>query len=251
MNKTNFKQLSQMFSKMNELEKKYNLNLISDLDISSHNYYFNTPSKFKMEYFKFCLHLFEFDKPLKIINNKSYNKLSGLTYGDKKPIEIKELFRGARNISHHLNLIKDNNYHPGIGDYFYGLYTATSFETAKRYAENNDENVLHLKTQNMTVADNLFFDIILSNLDKDLSCMNVPENKIECFQEFVSTLSEQDKIKFFKLLYDNISIFAMYLGVDCIFDQNFPSFVLLNRGKIVISQKEADRIAESSQFQLQ
>lgn len=250
MIKTNYEKLNLMLEQMKILEAKYDIDLSNSFNQFSRQYYFGDVLKFKKDYFKFTLNLFEFNKPVQIVSNKKYEKMKGVCVGNNNHVEIRELYRGARDISHHHNLIFDDDYHPGVGDYFFGLFTANNFSTAETYANRKKENVLKLKTQDLIVADNMFFDIILSNLDKDLSNFPVSKEKIDDFIKFMGNQSEEDRSKFLSMLYDNISLFAVYLGFDCIFDQSFPSYVILNRGKIAISQKEADRIA-ASQFQPQ
>ena len=56
---------------------------------------------------------------------------------------------------------------------------------------------------------------------------------------------DEDRKKIVCALKMDISILATVLGYDCVYDRKFPSIVLLNREKLVVSESQANQIKEA------
>lgn len=74
-----------------------------------------------------------------------------------------------------------------------------------------------------------------------------PSEVVELYNFIESINSAEYKTKFICALKDNISLLAALFEYDCLYDKKFPSIIILNRKKIVVSESEAAKIAENSE----
>jgi len=62
-------------------------------------------------------------------------------------------------------------------------------------------------------------------------------------KSFIDSIEdEQNQALFQSFFLNNLSFAAIYLGYDAIYNYSYPSFAILNREKICVSQSEYDRI---------
>ncbi len=245
--------LKQFCEILKDLQKQYgelptfennSMNRNSTIDYSKRN----MEGQIRTELFNRAIKLFGYNSFPQIFSDASYKKLENVTF-DYLGAKIKptEVYRGVRNINHHANLLFDETYHAGIGDACNGLFTAINIDVAKQYigGHENQTNILTFKLPNIKVIDDLSLAIATSRIFEK----NAPPTKdasILEMSEFVSTLSDGDADKLYYSFINDPSLLAMFLGYDAVYDHHFPAFALLNRGKICVSESEANRIAKAS-----
>ncbi len=203
------------------------------------------------ELFKTAVYLADFNHLPQIISDEKYQKLPAVNFKymgfDLKP---EELYRGSKIIEHHSNLLCDKNYHLGVGDVCNGLYASLNFQTALSYTriEPIESLVLKLKIPAARVIDDISLSCDLSRIVEGYEPFNDEHREtivnIKNFFEQLPNSAEKNLFSF--LLFDDLAIVASLLGYDAIYDHNFPSLAILNREKIVVSQKEFNRICSAS-----
>lgn len=186
-----------------------------------------------------------------IVSNEKYAKLSAFHF-DYLGMHLKgsELFRGVRDIDHHANLLCDEEYHTGVGDACNGLFASNMYEKADLYSSKNSkcDCVLRFKAPEMKIIDDdtLKVDItrVFNGEDPSIKSHKQILEELKNFTLSLKSPSHQEAL--FYMLLNDPSILAMILGYDAIYDRNFPAFAILNRGKIVVSEKEYERICKES-----
>ena len=196
--------------------------------------------------------LFEYDKLPKIVSDDIYEKMNSINFKNQGvKVFNSELFRGVRNINHHANTLFDKKYHIGLGDVCNGLYATQNFQTAFVYTNCTSEDlVLCMKIPDMRIIDNLTLVCDVQNAFSN----NKPttDENVAILNEIVDFVNLiEDPIKRSKFLYaflSDLSIVAIFLGYDAVFDTNFPSYAIFNRGKICVSKSQSDKIKRLANF---
>lgn len=238
-----FNDMTQLYNEAEILCEK-NLSDFSDSKIKQYklNYY---KTQIKNKLFNKLIKLSNLTEYPQIVTDKDYENLSDFAFSYMGMIfKVNELYRGVRKIDHHKNLLFDADYHTGIGDVSNGIYLSMRYDTALTYTNNySKECVLKLKTPNIKVTDDLSLQIALSQIlysDNSLSDKNQDLIEIRTFFENIKDRTAKEN--FANLLFDDLGLVAILLGYDAIYDHNFPSFALFNRGKICVSETESKRI---------
>ncbi len=196
--------------------------------------------------FKKLVQLSNFDGLPQIFADKDYKELVGYKFSYMGlSLSGTELFRGSRNAGYHANILFDKNYHMGIGDVSNGLYFSTNPQTALSYTrEQHSLNlVLKLKAPELKIIDDIELQIKLSNTLNDNFHQDTDIESLLQIKKFFESIEDgTDKNDFANALFDDLSLVAILLGYDAIYDHNFPSFAIFNRGKLCVSQSESERI---------
>lgn len=180
-----------------------------------------------------------------IVPDKDYENLNDFTFSYMGMFfNISELYRGVRKIDHHKNLLFDTDYHTGIGDVSNGIYLSMRYDTALTYTKNySNDCVLKLKTPSLKVTDDLSLQIALSQILNENCPLNKANQDLLEIRNFFENIKDKTaKENFINLFFDDLGLVAILLGYDAIYDHNFPSFALFNRGKICVSETESNRI---------
>lgn len=236
----------------NEMTKLYgeaetsinNNSILNDSKIDSYKLK-TIKNKIKIQLFNKLVKISDLNQFPKIIEDANYDNLNGFMFSYMGVVVCaNELYRGVRNINHHANLLFDADYHTGIGDISNGLYSSIRYDTALTYSKNyNKDYVLKFKTPYLKVIDDLELQIKLSNILNLNHQFGENENKLLEIRTFFEKITNKnDRENFEELLFDDLGILAILLGYDAVYDHNFPSFALFNRGKIYVSESESERI---------
>lgn len=186
-----------------------------------------------------------------IVSDEKYSKLSGFTF-DYLGVHVQgsELFRGVRDIDHHANFLCDEEYHTGVGDACNGIFASSTYDKADLYSDksSNRDCVLKFKTPEMKIIDDDTLKIDLTRIfDGHEPSVESHKQILEELKTFTLSIKNKNHQEaFFSMLLNDPSILAMILGYDAVYDHNFPAFAILNRGKVVVSEKEYERICRES-----
>ncbi len=186
-------------------------------------------------------------------------------------------YRGVRDINFNASLLADYDYHKGDGIYFWGIFVTNDKNSAHWYGDKRTANkpdatqdVVSLKMQDGTksVFARSLLDIQSELHDfaekKSLSPQELTEQS-ELFVSQENKIANDDEIsinykrlKFFlryllnnknvELYYsiaNSPSTIALLLGFDAIQTET-KEFAILNRGKIIVSESEFNRITSMS-----
>ena len=186
-----------------------------------------------------------------VVSNEKYAKLAGFTFDYLgKHIVGKELYRGCREIQHHANLLFDEHYHKGVGDACNGLFAADNYSKADLYSSKNSKHdcVLKFKAPELKIIDDFTLKIDISRIfNGEEPSVESHRQILEEIKNFTLAIPDQKyQSGFFYTLLNDPSIIAMILGYDAVYDNNFPAFAILNRGKICVSNAECERIKNST-----
>lgn len=256
-NLTTKQKLEKIYEIMLDLEEELgilpSLNIAPDIQNPNFEDYFRklTEQEFRIQTFSRLIKFVQYTNLPQIVSNEKYEKLDAVNFkylGTN--IQIKELYRGVREINHHANLLCDEEYHSGIGDACNGLFSSRNYEEANLYSSKNSKYncVLRFKVPEIKIIDD-------TTLKTDVS--QIFENKepsieghkqiLEEIKGFTLSIPEQKyQSAFFYSILNDPSIIAILLGYDAIYEHNFPAIAILNRGKIVVSEKEYERICNDS-----
>ena len=208
-----------------------------------------TLNEFRNELFAFAVKLFDYNNLPQIVSNEKYKQMPAINFRYLNVnVWADELFRGARHILHHANMLCDDNYHMGTGDVCNGLFTTMRYDNALIYANSDSKNILKLKAPELKVVDDLSLSIEMTKIfderNKDASCNQQVLTEIK---DFVFSIEDENKrAEFVYHLINDPAIVAMFLGYDAVYDHNFPAFAILNRSKICVSEREYNRVCEWS-----
>lgn len=242
-------------TKMQELEKAHGISFPSSFEFDGfEKTYGGTKqqdqqiSKMNNELLSSVLKKCDFTKSTNVVPDEAYNALPQNT---NTVLEFDELYHGARRIKNQANVLFDENYHTGLGSLCDGIYTTPNMAVAFSYTRSDDFSknnplILSLKLPNASVANIDSLSAVLERtLKNTLELDETTPQEIKEFASFASTLPAGQKEKYLCALKANVSIFATVLGYDCVVDKTFPSVILLNRGKLVISESEANKIKQA------
>lgn len=242
-------------TKMQELEKAHGISFPSSFEFDGfEKTYGGTKqhsqqvSKMNNELLSSVLKECGFTQSTKVVPDATYTTLPK----NENPVfEFDELYHGARRIKNQANVLFDENYHTGLGSLCDGIYTTPKMAVAFSYTRSDDFSkdnplILSLKLPEARIANIDSLSAVLERTQKGALELNetTPE-EIKEFASFISTLPADQKEKYLCALKANVSIFATVLGYDCVVDKTFPSVILLNRSKLVISESEANKIKQA------
>lgn len=196
-----------------------------------------------------------------LVNLCDANKFPQMVEDEEfEALKSTKLYRGAADIEHHANLLSDYDYHYGYGIFGGGgLYMTDNRKIASRYARNKSENILTLKFDGK-VIDEKELGFCLDYLEYSI---NGEEYKIEKLKIKIANSQDEQLIKFLidyykqlktdkdKELFKTIFIkmysnLALILGYDAMSYKYDEILIVLNRGKLIVSKSELERVTKNS-----
>lgn len=174
------------------------------------------------------------------------------------------LFHGAGKIKHLACFLADFDYHKGEGWFASGFYSTTKIKEAKTYAQNFKRNVLTFKlgrdakvmsggdlskikayfhshlTRRYTNSGNNNSEEYFKTLDPEV------QERTAVLVDFFNTAYDRGEYSFVDELMSNTSTLAALLGYDAVLSSNIA--IILNRGQIVISEHEFNRITNATRL---
>ncbi len=170
------------------------------------------------------------------------------------------LYRGVKDTEHNANLLCDYDYHYGFGTWGDGIYSITERPIAFHYtkksplsAENTEseeelnQRIMTFKVDPRTKFVNLNKIFQQVRLAGPARLLCLPEVR-ELFK-FSHTLSKERENLLNQLLTSNISLAALFIGYEGLKyfgDADEETDVLLNRGKMIVSESEFRRVCALS-----
>ena len=223
-------------------------------------------------FFKYCKEINNNtpEGTLNFSNYKFYTYLVNLCGANKFPqvVEDKEFikiksttfFRGATDIEHHANLLCDYDYHYGYGMYGGGgLYMSSDRTQVIRYARNIPKNVLTLKFVGKAINEKElnscldYLEFSITNEEYKIKKLNIKiaNLKDEQLLNFLIDYYKQLKTDIDKELFKTIFIkrysnLALILGYDAMNYTYNELLIVLNRGKLIVSKSEFERVTNLS-----
>lgn len=224
-------------------------------------------------FFKYCKELSE-NTPELVFNFQTYYKfytyLVNLCGANKFPqvIEDKEfealkftkLYRGVVDIEHHANLLCDYDYHYGYGMYGGGgLYMSDDRIQAMRYARNKPENILTLKFEGKVIDEKElgfcldYLEYSIKGEEYEIEKLKIKiansqdEQLIKLLIDYYKQLkADKDKELFKTIFIKQYSNLALILGYDAMGYTYNEILIVLNRGKLIVSKSEFERVTSKS-----
>ncbi len=244
--------------KMDSIEKTHSFEFPTSFTYDGfEKYYKNAKSKDEVakinkmdfELFSYAIEICDFLKKPQIMPDNEYEKLSLNT---NSVFNFDELYRGSRKLRNHANLLFDEKHHAGIGGLFNGIYTtpsrivAFSYTRSEDFSENNPL-ILKLKMPNASVASEVELSALIKGVENGTLPINenTPPEIVELINFVSNITNKNERAKFICALNQDVAILASLLGYDCVYDRKFPSIVLLNREKLVVSESQAKKIQEA------
>lgn len=213
---------------------------------------------------KYMFKLYNFTELPQVVSDEEYEKL-----------QARELFRGMEKIDYHAELLCSEDYYKSFCQNGIGAFCTTISEYAEKYTLNHGEDyVLKFKYTGKTL-DRIndtqtyynYCDALQYGIYGDIRDENIIK-KCQIFRDFINDkesdvpnvkgigreyAKNRGKSDFLEMIIaDNNSTFMLiYLGFDC-FDLDFdychrPETVIENRGKMVVSLSEYNRICMASE----
>lgn len=194
--------------------------------------------------FKYIADLYEFGDFPTVVEDKPYSRL-----------ERPEYFRSASSFDHLANTLVDFDRHYGWGSFSNGLYFDYRKEHAARYhmpSKNQEPIVMKVKLGTSNIVNALW---LKKAFVEALETNNLPkliENKMRTLIQFLISISNDEVFDgelFVDMLLLDPSKLAIILNIDALKlkgEWHPSSIIILNRGKIVISKSEFNRICENS-----
>ena len=256
-NLTTAKKLEKLYEIMTALEQELGIlpsqNLAPDLQNPNFADYFKhlAEREFRNRVFNQMIQAVSYTDLPQIVSNEKYSKLAGF-YFNYLGININgsELYRGVREIDHHANLLFDEEYHKGIGDVCNGLFSSNIYDKAALYGgqDSNNDCVLKFKAPEMKIVDDETLIIDITRVFQNQSpSIESHQQILEEIKKFTFSIKNPEhQSAFFNMLLNDPSLIAILLGYDAVYEHNFPAYAMLNRGKIVVSEKEYERICKES-----
>jgi hypothetical protein len=144
----------------------------------------------------------------------------------------------------------DEEYHTGVGDACNGLFASNMYDKATLYSSKNSKFncVLRFKAPEMSIIDDATLKIDITRVfEGQEPSVESHKQVLEEIRDFANNIGDPKyQSAFFYTLLNDPSIIAILLGYDAIYDHNFPAFAILNREKIVVCEKEYERICKDS-----
>ncbi len=222
----------------------------------------------KQEFFKKLDNIFA---KLFINNNSDIYRIVGKEFGyfdlpKKRSLsdlaDFKVLYRGFRRkiyIKDFLTINADDFYIGEGNNYGKGIYTSRDNDIALIYTHSNfstdNDRVLKIYIKDCNVIDyvklireiqNLYCIINFKNKDvREFAKEKLTNERAKAFIEFVQKFNDTELEVVFDLFGNHISETAIILGYDVIDLNNLskePNYLILNRSKIVVTDKEFRRI---------
>jgi len=198
------------------------------------------------EMYKILVGYYHFDKFPQIIEDDVYNKLNQ-----------KEIYHGFTDYEHGAELLSHFNYNFGVGGYTPGLFFTDFKDVATWYTnheveglDENGERVLNVKIAPNSKGMNFknLQDLIISPVD-DLP-KNLDSNykeKIQCLEIFKNSLKEKGENPngFLKTM-KRTSNFAVYLGLDYLFEETYNHTIIFNRNAMCVSEDLFNKFCDNS-----
>ncbi len=243
--------------KMQELEKKYVFEFPTSFTFDDDEKSYNnsnsvketdTINKMDLELFSYILNICEFTNKPQVVKDDKY---SDFEINSNPVFSFDELYRGVRTIQNQANLLFEDNYHTVTVGMCNGLYTSPSRIVAFAYTRTEDFSeanplILNLKLPKASLASDYELFELIDSLENNLIKINASTpSEIAELVNFADNLNDKERQKFICLLKMDISILATILGYDCVYDRNFPSIVILNRNKLVVSESTANKVREA------
>lgn len=256
-NLTTAKKLEKLYQIMLSLEQELgvlpSLNVSPTIQTPSLSDYFKklAEQEFKIQAFSQMVKFVGYTDLPEIVSDEKYSKLAGYNF-DYLGMSFKgtELYRGVREIAHHANLLCDEEYHTGVGDACNGLFASNMYDKANLYSSRNSkfDCVLKFKAPELKIIDDDTLKVDITRVFEGQEPSTHSHKQIlEEVKNFTLSINDPNyQSAFFYTLLNDPSIIAILLGYDAIYDHNFPAFAILNRGKIVVSEKEYERICRES-----
>lgn len=250
--------LEMLKQKMVKLEKTHRFEFPTSFTFDGFEKYYNnartkddvsTINKMDFELFSYAIEICEFSNKPQIVPDDAYENL-GL---NTNPVfNFDELYRGARKVRNHANLLFDEKHHAGLGGLLNGIYTtpsrivAFSYTRTEDFSENNPL-IMKLKMPNAKIASEIELFALIDNLKSgSISIDETTPTEIAELVKFINGIAdEKERAKFMCALEQDVAILATLFGYDCVYDRKFPSVVLLNREKIVVSESQAKKIQDA------
>ena len=205
------------------------------------------------EIFKYMVSLSGFNGLPSVVSDKKFNTI-------KSPV----IYRGVDKMAYAQNLLTENNYHHGKG-YANGIFTTNKKNIALSYTRDinwieiylnklnqtkpvNPDNIISLKVEKASKIPYQLLEIFAKEImHGDFNNIeNETKIKLLNFVNFVYSIENNEEcLRFLNIFLQDLSKLAIYLGYDCISEPN--GVIILNRGKIAVSQSEFDRIKEVSE----
>jgi len=209
----------------------------------------------------FMFKLFDYTGLPQVVSVEEYEKL-----------EARELFRGIDDMDYHAELLCSEEYYQSYWHNGIGIFSTTERDWAEQFfTKNSAEHVLKFKYTGKTLdrindksTNFAYFMALKSGNYKDIKDENII-NKCKVFREFIEDkksdvpnikginydyAERRGKQDFAELMTVDDTFMPVYLGYDCFdFDINHyhrPEIVIQNRGKMVVSLSEYNRICKAS-----
>ncbi len=207
----------------------------------------------------FFTKLFDFESFPNVLSDQNFESLPTVP-----------LFRGTDKNENHANLLCDFDYHHGYGAACYGIFSSTSKQVAKSYAEGNDKNVMTFKLSGNSIDFEILGDYLSTIGKPEIKYMFDIKNhddreKLFIVKDFFVKLCErnlpnEELSSFIMNFMLNRSLLAIILGYDAITsnqntyyqsvlvnDEESPlNVIILNRGAMALKKSEFDRICNAS-----
>lgn len=211
---------------------------------------------------KYMFKLYGFTGLPQVVSDEDYEKL-----------QAREIFRGIENLEYHAELLCSEEYYQSYWHNGIGIFCTTKSEWAEDFftSDKGADYVIKFKYTGKTLDR---INDKLTKMDYQMAlktgnCKDIKDEdiikKIQAFREFMNDkqtdvpnvrgigrefAKHRGKQAFEESIITDDSFMPIYLGFDCFdFDINKyrrPEIVIQNRGKIVISLSEYNRICNAS-----
>ena len=198
------------------------------------------------EMYKALVSYYHFNDFPTVVSDEKYQKLEG-----------DETYHGFTDFDHGAQLLSHFNYNLGTGGYTPGLFFTSNREAAVWYT-NHEANDLE-EDENRVLAVKMKSDAKTMKFDKLQDLMISPSfalppdvkqeyaEKIKDLYDFADHLKAQGKYAagFVKTM-KKLSNFAVYLGLDYVFEEDYEHTIIFNRGSMVVSEEEVRKFTAAS-----
>ncbi len=218
------------------VDPKFN-NYVVDEMVDDSKY---TPYDFKT--FNYMIDLLNYNSFPAVVRNDEYAKSKSVP-----------LYRGVESPEHNAQTLADFDYHRGIGVRGCGLYASMDFNEVYTCYANDPYSILEFKLDSGSyLASYNGLRKILNELISvdDFDKIDSPQGDLHAIYDFIKSLPNNDRAFFIALLDKDPSKLAMLLGYDAV-DIDFHNSnhtIVLNRGKMVVSESEYKRKTDLSRY---
>lgn len=210
--------------------------------------------------FPFMVELCELSEFPSVVSDKSFDETQSIKF-----------YRGVTDLKYTANLLCDFDYHYGKGSVADGIYASSIKVVAETYAMNSVKygHILSLKLDPSTKfcsviqmtnlmyklegfykepsSKNKFISESLENFKSEKNYSEI-EQRIKSLFNFIEDIkNQQEKEILIRNLTKGLGKLAIYLGFDAMnIDDNFANCTIFNRGKIIVSKSEFNKVVASS-----